>query len=277
MILQIIYNKYKNRLKNVYKKGLMVMINIFGCDNEAVFLDIIQDAVFSQNALLPKKYIFHRFKNAEELMKCLDERLIVPHLLIIDAHFDMSRTKECADRIHKMYPTCRLLVMSASEDDVFISFECDSCGFIPKLELQSKLPRTLSAILPRIDEFSAETIQLTVYDSEHRPERINLRYSEIIYLECVMKKVYVTFSDGSCFRVKCSVWRDIMQKFCMLPFAVPHQNYIVNMNYISKMSSTTLTISPIGKCISISKYRLRDFRALYSMLPCSSDSDHFFP
>lgn len=253
------------------------MINIFGCDNEAVFLDIIQDTVFSQTAFLPKKYAFHRFRNAEELMKCLDERLIIPHLLMIDAHFDMGRTKECADRVHEMYPACKLIIMSASDEDFFMSFECDSCGFISKLGLQSKLPQTLAAILPRIDENAAESIQLTIYGSDHQCERIILRYSEIIYLECIMKKVYVTFSDGSCFRVKCSMWRDIMQKFCMLPFAVPHQNYIVNMNYISKMTSTTLTISPIGKCISISKYRLKDFRALYAMLPDRNASGHFLP
>lgn len=253
------------------------MINIFGCDNEAVFLDIIQDTIFSQTALLPKKYVFHRFRNAEELMDCLNERLIVPHLLIIDAHFDMCRTKECTDRIHKMYPSCKVIIMSAGEDDFIISFECDSCGFISKLSLQSKLPGTFAAILPRIDESSAETIQLTVYGNERRPERINLRYSEIIYLECVMKKVYVTFSDGSCRRVKCSVWREVMQKFCMLPFAVPHQNYIVNMNYISKMTSTTLTISPIGKCISISKYRLRDFRELYAVFNDETMQGHFLP
>lgn len=253
------------------------MINIFGCDNEPVFLDIIRDTVFNQTAFLPKKHAFHRFRNAEELMKCLDERLIIPHLLIIDAHFDMSRTKECADRVHEMYPACKLIIMSASEDDFYMSFECDSCGFIPKLSLEEKLPQTLAAILPRIDENAAETISLTIYGNDHRCERMILRYSEIIYLECVMKKVYVTFSDGSCFRVKCSMWRDVMQKFCMLPFAVPHQNYIVNMNYISKMSSTTLTISPIGKCISISKYRLKDFKSLYAMLPDRSVSGHFFP
>ncbi|MCI7768390.1 MAG: LytTR family transcriptional regulator [Oscillospiraceae bacterium] len=253
------------------------MINIFGCDNEPVFLDIIRDTVFSQTAFLPKKHAFHRFRNAEELMKCLDDRLIIPHLLIIDAHFDMSRTIECADKVHEMYPCCKLLIMSANEDDYFMSFECDSCGFIPKLSLQEKLPQTLAAILPRIDENAAESIQLTIYGNDNQCERIILRYSEIILLECVMKKVYVTFSDGSCFRVKCSMWRDVMQKFCMLPFAVPHQNYIVNMNYISKMSSTTLTISPIGKCISISKYRLKDFKALYAMLPDRSVSGHFFP
>lgn len=253
------------------------MINIFGCDNEAVFLDIIQDTVFGCTALLPKKYVFHWFRNAEELMNCLDERIIVPHLLIIDAHFDMCRTKECADRLHELYPSCKLIIMSADEDDIFLSFECDSCGVISKLNLSSKLPAALSAILPRIDENAAELIQLTVYGSERQPERINLRYSEIIYLECVMKKVYVTFSDGSCHRVKCSVWREVMQKFCMLPFAVPHQNYIVNMNYISKMTSTTLTISPIGKCISISKYRLRNFRALYAMLSDKAVTGHFLP
>ena len=255
----------------------MKMINIFGCDNEPVFLDIIRDTVFSQTAFLPKKHAFHRFRNAEELMKCLDERLIIPHLLIIDAHFDMSRTKECADRVHEMYPSCKLLIMSANEDDFFLSFECDSCGFISKLSLETKLPQTLAAILTRIDENAAETIQLTIYGNENHCERIILRYSEIIFLECVMKKVYVTFSDGSCFRVKCSMWRDIMQKFCMLPFAVPHQNYIVNMNFISKISSATLTLSPIGKCISISKYRLKDFKALYEMLPDRNASGHFLP
>ncbi|WP_455526218.1 LytTR family transcriptional regulator DNA-binding domain-containing protein [Huintestinicola sp.] len=252
------------------------MINIFGCDNEAVFLDIIQDAVFSQTALMPKQYAFHRFKNAEELMKCLNERVIVPHLVIIDAHFDMSRTKECADRIHELYPACKLIVMSAGDDDYLTAFECGSCGSLPKLSLPTKLPGTFAAILPGLDENMAESVRLTIYGKDHRQERINLRYSEIIYLECVMKKVYVTFSDGSCVRVKCSVWRDMMKKFCMLPFAVPHQNYIVNMNYISKMTSSTLTLSPIGKCISISKYRSKNFRELYSMLPDKKES-YFLP
>ena len=62
----------------------------------------------------------------------------------------------------------------------------------------------------------------------------------------------------------------------MLPFEVPHQNYIVNMNYISKMTSSTLTLSPIGKCISISKYRSKNFRELYSMLPDKKES-YFLP
>ncbi|MBP1547297.1 MAG: response regulator transcription factor [Oscillospiraceae bacterium] len=253
------------------------MINVFGCDNEAVFLDIIEETVFKSFGLFQKKYAFHRFRNADELIYCLDNQEITPHLVIIDAHFDMGRTKECTQRLHRLYPGTRLILISSDEEDMFLSFEYDFCGFLHMLGLPEKLSRALALLLPKIDESSGECIQLTVYSKEKIPEKMILRYSEIMYFECIMKKVYVTFVDGSCYRVKCSLWRDIVQKFCMLPFGVPHQNYIVNMNYISKMTSTALTISPIGKNIAISKYRLKEFRQLYAMLPARARSNHFLP
>ena len=65
-------------------------------------------------------------------------------------------------------------------------------------------------------------------------------------------------------RIKCGLWREIIQKFDKLPFAVPHQNYIVNMNCISRITGEELYIDQLNKQISVSKHRRKDFLKRYS-------------
>lgn len=243
------------------------MITIAACDDEPVFIDIVSDEVRNVMSRLRKQYSFHGFTSSVSFMEMLESRKITPDVVFLDIMMPGIDGKEAALRIGEMFPLCRIIFMTSYESEIFTSFDYNVSGFISKFSLSDKIGENLERVLKKLEVSSPLSVNLTVYNSDDVLEHRNLLASDIVYLECIMKKAYVTLTDGSCIRVKCSIWRDVVKKFAEAPFAMPHQNYIVNMMHISGITSTEIKMNFSDTVIPLSKHRRKEF-----MKECASYS-----
>lgn len=240
------------------------MVNIIVCDDEAVFLDIISDEanrVMSKHNL---EYQCIKFKSSSDFVELIDKGETVPHIVFLDIDMPEIDGKQVALKLKKAYPNCQLIFFTSHEDEIVNAFDYNANGFLSKYNLAEKFEDNIIRVLGNINASEPDYVQLCVFTSDNRCERVNYDYSRIAYLECIIKKAYLNTVDGGCYRIKCGLWREIIQKFDKLPFAVPHQNYIVNMNCISRITGEELYIDQLNKQISVSKHRRKDFLKRYS-------------
>lgn len=240
------------------------MISVAVCDDEAVFLDIVEEETDRIMNNLKKEYTFKKYQSSELFVKDLKEHNISPDIVLLDIDMPVITGKDAAVMLKELYPDCQLIFFTSHEDEIFNAFDYNANGFISKYKLSRYLESNILRVMKNLETAAPASIALNIFRNEGGYERINLCCSDIIYLECIMKKAYVTVSDGCCMRIKCSLWREMIQKFDKYPFAVPHQNYIVNMDHITRITGDELFIGSTNKQISVSKHRRKDFIQRYT-------------
>lgn len=241
------------------------MINILTCDDEAIFLDIIGDEIKAIMSALNEKYTYYRFNSGSELLtSIITEKAVVPNILFLDIRMPKTDGKEAALAIKAAHPDCQIIFITSHEDEIYDCFDYNVNGFISKYSLREKLPQNLQRVLANIRRAEPKSVKLTVFNGSCGYELRRIDICDIVYLECIMKKVYINTSDGECLRVKCSMWHSVMNDFERFPFAVPHQNYIVNMEHISRISSEGIGLKNNSTTIALSKHRKNDFLNRYS-------------
>lgn len=240
------------------------MISVAVCDDEAVFLDIVSEEISLIMKNLNKEYICMTYKSSSEFVKALKDGIISPNIALLDIDMPEINGKQASVALRELYPDCQLIFFTSHEDEIFNAFDYNANGFISKYELSERLEPNIIRVIKNLEEAQPGSVTLDIYGSTGKCEKLSLRYSDILCLECISKKIYVTLADGKYLRIKCGLWREAMRKFDHIPFAVPHQNYIVNMEHISRITENGLIIGPEGKRISISKYRRKDFLSRYT-------------
>ena len=240
------------------------MISVAVCDDEAVFLDIVAEETDRIMKNLKKEYTFKQYQSSELFVKDLKERNISPDIVLLDIDMPVITGKDASVILKELYPDCQLIFFTSHEDEIFNAFDYNANGFISKYKLTQRLESNLIRVMKNLEASEPVSMTLNVFGSEGGHERISLGCSDIVYLECIMKKAYITTADGRCMRVKCGLWREMIQKFDKYPFAVPHQNYIINMDHITRITGEELYIGKINKQISISKHRRKDFIKRYT-------------
>ena len=240
------------------------MISVAVCDDEAVFLDIVADETDRIMKNLKREYTLKRYQNSKEFVTDLKEHNISPDIVLLDIDMPVITGKDAAVTLKELYPDCQLIFFTSHEEEVFNAFDYNANGFISKYKLAERFETNILRVLKNLETGEPVSMTLNIFGSEGGYERINLGCADILYLECIMKKAYINTSDGRCMRVKCGLWREMIQKFDKYPFAVPHQNYIVNMDHITRITGDELYIGSSNKQISVSKHRRKDFIKRYT-------------
>lgn len=245
-------------------RRLIAVINILTCDDEAVFLDIIQDAIKKEMSGSGERYEFYGFTSGRELIKrVIEKEEIVPHIIFMDVMMPDLNGKDTAYQVKKKFPDCQIVLISSHEEESFDSFDYNVNGFISKYKLNEKFSQNFQRVMGNIRSSRPSAVCLTVFGEGAGFERIRLSADDIIFLECDDKRAFVILESGEKIRIKCDMWRSVNADFDKPPFAVPHRNYIVNMNHISRITSEDVIMSD-GTAISLSKRRRSDFVKKYT-------------
>lgn len=240
------------------------MLNIFVCDDEAVFIDIVGDETRKFMNSLGKEYRIYSFLSSREFKDFIESEAVAPDVVFLDIKMPEVNGHELALLLKSKYPDCQLVFITSVEDEIYDAFDYNANGFISKYCMMDKFDSTLRRVVANAEANAPENTFLTLISDDGGVERVRLCFNDIVFLECIMRKVYVTTSDGQCRRVRCDSWREVMEKFSRSPFSVPHQNYIVNLKYVARMKDDCIYLTYENKIISVSRHRRKDFVSEYN-------------
>lgn len=165
---------------------------------------------------------------------------------------DMSGI-EIAEILKEKNANCIIIVVTSYTDYLDAAMDLHVIRFLKKPVEQK---RVYSALEKALREMNENLIMLSTKDNQI----IRVRSRDIIYVEANLKAVTV------CTNKKIYTVRESLKKIkTMLTasiFAVPHNSFIVNMNYISKFKREEITVDlPSGEIkIQISNRKQPEFK-----------------
>lgn len=250
------------------------MINVFICDDEAVFIDIISEKTHQIMSEMNKKCSVMGFRKSSDFIEAVKSGQTVPHIVFLDIFMPECSGHEAAVILKKKYPECKLVFISSHEEEVFDAFDYNANGFISKFRFKEKFASTLRRLILETEANQPASVCFTVCSEDGSIEKVCLEYSDIIFAECIMKKVFITTIDGKCRLIRRGTWHEITERLSGPDFVIPHNNYIINMQHINIIKDDSVYMEYGNKCIAISKHRKREFMAKFNEYTFTKEEHH---
>lgn len=200
------------------------------CDDEKEYRKIIADYV---NAYYNDKCIdfeCFEFDSGEALISSNQSF----DILFLDIELGDSNGIEIAKEIQKKYSNTIILIVTSYRQYLDDAMDINVTRYIDKPITQNRIFSALDKALSVINE---SIITFTTKDNQIA----RLRCSDIVYIEAKFKGVFI-YTKNACYRIKEPIkqLRSMLTATC---FAVPHNSYIVNLNYISDFKHDEITLS----------------------------------
>lgn len=146
---------------------------------------------------------------------------------------------EIAKTLKKKNHNCIIIVVTSYTDYLDAAMDLHVVRFLKKPVEQK---RVYSSLEKALQEMNESFVMLSTKDNKI----IRVRSRDIIYVEANLKAVTVCTNEYTC-TVRESL-KNIKTMLTASFFAVPHNSYIVNMNYVSDFKRDEITVElPTGK------------------------------
>lgn len=164
-------------------------------------------------------------------------------ILFLDIELGDTNGIAVAREIQKKYKNTVILVVTAYHQYLDDAMDIQVTRYIDKPATQSRIFSALDKAMSVINE-SIITVHM------QNSQIIRLKASDIVYTEAKLKGVFI-YTKGTTYRVK-ETMKQLRSMLISSYFAVPHNSYIVNMNYIQNFQRNEITLARPYSDISIS-------------------------
>lgn len=184
-------------------------------------------------------YIIKEFKNGTALINSKDNF----DILFLDIELGDSNGIDIAKEIQSRYKNTVVLIITSYHQYLDAAMDIKVTRYINKPITQDKIYAALDKALSVIN---VSIITLNLKDNR----MLRLKQSEIVFVEAKLKNVTV-YCRNEHFKVKETMkqLRSILVASC---FAVPHNSYIVNLNYIKSFKRDEICLTEPYSNVKIS-------------------------
>ncbi|MGN0005544.1 MAG: LytR/AlgR family response regulator transcription factor [Candidatus Gastranaerophilaceae bacterium] len=214
-------------------------MNIAICDDDREYIKNIENYVnlYFENKSIDFKC--SKFENGENLLSSNQDF----DILFLDIELGDSNGIEIAKEMQARDKHTVILIVTSYHQYLDDAMDINVTRYIDKPVSQNRIFSALDKALSVINE---SVITFTTKD--HHIAR--LRCSDIVYVEAKFKGVYIYTKNGD-YRIKEPIkqLRSMLSGSC---FAVPHNSYIVNLNYITDFKRDEITLADPYANIKIS-------------------------
>ncbi len=208
------------------------------CDDQAEHLEILKPYVreFFDNRGIGIDIT--EFLKGSDIIECEDEFDIV----FLDIEMGDISGIEVAEKLKQRKSNSVIIVVTAYNEYLDAAMDLQVIRFLKKPVVQSKVDSALERALRDINE------KLIVFTTKEH-QKIRIKSKDIIYAEAGLKNVTVhTVTDTYFVR---EPLRKIRAALSSADFAVPHNSYVVNLNYITKFKREEIVLDVRDKEISV--------------------------
>lgn len=211
-------------------------IAVFLCDDDHVFVDIIQAKIKDILVLKQRSYKIYDFFAGEALIKAFSQ--LEPDVIFLDIDMPDITGFEAAERLQKIKPSVNIVFITSHEDKVFQSYEFHPFWFVRKSHLED-LIIVLDKLISKIDAERAAEKQFTKLISENKTIEIDIK--ETIYIQAYKHYIIIKNLDGSEKQIRCKI-SDAEQQLSAYDFIRIQNSVIVNCRFITKVTSKNVVL-----------------------------------
>lgn len=234
----------------------MVKWNIIICDDDAVFLAFLKEALEKE---LEKIEIAGNIVSYSDGSMALEKMEKDVDLFFLDINMPNMTGMQVAARIEEYIPRTAIIFVSNYSETVFEAIRFQPFRFIRKEYLIDELPEALCSLKEKKRKEN-QTIVIEVLK-----ETLELLVSNIIYIESQKHYlfIHVTDDDGKFDIVRCrGKISDYFGKLSASDFIMPRKSFLVNCAGIEEFSAKELIMKD-GQHICISRERKLQVKQQY--------------
>ncbi len=208
------------------------------CDDQAAHIELLRPYVEEFFKIKEIEAEFFEFLDGEEIIGSEEKFDIV----FLDMELGYLTGIDVAKSIKDSNPNSVIIVVTSYSEYLDQAMDLHVTRFLNKPVVQSKVYSALEKALQEINE---NLVSFTTKDNQI----IRVKSRDVIYIESRIKAVTVCTTAGT-YSAKDSL-KKFKEAFSSSIFAVPHNSFIVNMNYISKFRREEITIDVLGGEVNI--------------------------
>ncbi len=209
------------------------------CDDEKNILEELRKKI---EILQPEKW---DIKTVETLQMLENEiKVELPDLILIDILLDDGNGIDLACKIQKEYPYIPIIFITGYTEYAQEIFRIRPIYMLTKPFSDERITDALNRALDYIDKCNSKYIKIVANGNIY-----NIDCKDICFAESNKRKVIIHTIDE-----KYEIYMSMKEFKCILTdnFISCHKSYIVNMNYIQKISKTDIVLST-GDCVPVSR------------------------
>lgn len=230
------------------------MISIALCDDEVKYLDYYENriTVVAQKLNLPFEII--RFKSGESLLFYLEDNPNKFHLIYLDIITDGINGIETAKKIRNFNSLTKIIFLTSTKSFVFNAFEVNATDYLIKDEHDEKFDIVFKKTVSNLQlNFYGEFITFKSNNTDYLFELNQIKYFEN-YKRLII--IHLHNQESHEFYYKLG---DLKNRLEANDFVLVHRSYLVNMQYIKKISKTELTLKD-NSLIPVSRTYYNDLK-----------------
>jgi Response regulator of the LytR/AlgR family len=207
------------------------MLHIAFCDDDTRFLKYIvsrTEKIFKQ---LKMEVLIHSFTNGMELVDRFKKYDPYYDIIFLDIEMPVINGKDVAQQLRVLDKKFKLVFITAYESEALNTFQYDVIGFLPKTHLDEELSQLIERINKAIIEDKPQFQYFKVNNDRDEIMEIKIPLDDIVYFECVNRKVFLHSQRGIFTLHRCQ-FSEIVNHYTSLGFIDIHRTCIVNMKYI---------------------------------------------
>ena len=195
-------------------------------------------------------YEVSEFICAEDLLQTYDNGLRYD-LLVLDIEMGKISGMDAAKKIRTMDKKCKIIFITAFDQYIRDAFDVAAIQYLDKPIDNEKLKLLFHKCITEYKEENHFMIFLVYkkFDANSQTsnleERIKLNTSEILYFESYNRNINVNLVSGEMFQTKRKI-SDLERELRSRNFVRIHKSYLINVAYIRKLTTKTVTIGKDG-------------------------------
>ncbi len=214
-------------------------MKIIICDDDQASLDQIKNLLFTYGREKKMRMEIHTYFSAAEVQQAtVAGELKNIDLMLLDIMMEGKSGIELAEGIRSKNKDIPIVFVTSSTEFALKAYHVRAVRYLVK-------PLNKEAIDEMLDFVIAHllTKKDKLFEINTKKGCVNINYSEIIYVENVARRMWVTLKNGKVYQ---SIGiRDSFEKQvgCLLQeenFIQPHKSYVANLDYVSSYTTSIL-------------------------------------
>lgn len=227
------------------------MINVAICDDEEVYTEAVYEMLDNCAKFMNIKISLDVYNSSTELLGVIRDNPLKYSILFVDILMPELTGVDLSKEVKKLNKNMDIIFVTSTSEYVFDAYDMGALNYIlkpiEKNRLEEQFLRAVKAINKKRDTFiinKSSDIYLVDID-------------DIIYFEIRNRIITIEYVGGSLeFYETIS---EVEEKLAKYNFIKVHRSYLVNPEYIFKLSSSKIELKD-GRWIPVSKLRFKSIK-----------------
>lgn len=234
------------------------MYNIIMCDDDAGYIKELVSLIHRSNDG-KRELNIQKCTSGEELIKCIDDSF---DAVFLDVQMSCMDGKVIAEKLRESGYSGLLILCSGIYVPTSEIIKLLPYRYIEKYDKKETILKYINDVFDKIDRIKTYAI----IEASYNRERVLIKTSSIIYITHHQKGSIIhlsycakdRYSEGKL--ITSFKFNALLEKLRLIGFAIPHNSYLVNMNYVTDWDFNVGYIIVDGHRIPVSNSRSDVFK-----------------